>query len=456
MVMPAQWPETGAAAESRITSWIASAQRRIGRGATPDCYGRIEQVSATLIAARLPRCEVGHLCEVPDVRGNRQALLAEAVGFDSARTLLAPLGSTQGLAPGALIRSLGHAHEIVVGTHLFGQILDGFGQSLVPASAPPCRQGAARPVMAGPPLPTARPRIAEPLPTGIRTIDALTTLGRGQRIGLLAGPGCGKTTLLGALARGVAADAVVFALVGERGRELNEFIEGELDPALLARSIVVCATSDRSPMERVRAPFTATAIAEGLREAGAHVLLLVDSLTRTARAQREIGLAAGEPPGRLGFPPSVYSMLPRLIERAGPTARGAITAVYTVLTESDTTDVVGEEARSLLDGHIVLSRELAERGQFPAIDVLASISRTMPAVADDAHRQHAARMRALLARYRDLQLLVALGEYEAGHDEHNDDAVARQARIVEFQRQDLRTPCAWQDTLERLHAAVCA
>jgi len=309
-------------------------------------------------------------------------------------------------------------------------------------------------VLSNPPTPLARPRIADTLSTGIRAIDGTLTLGRGQRIGLFAGPGCGKTTLIGALARGIDADAIVLALVGERGRELNEFLERELDSEVAARTVVVCASAERAAMERVRAAFTATAIAEGLSEHGAHVLLLVDSLTRVVRAQREIGIAAGEPTGRSGLPPSVYAMLPRLTERAGTLPRGSISAVYTVLTEASTLDPIAEEVRSLLDGHIVLSSELAQRGHFPAIDVLASTSRAMDAIVTESHRNDATRLRSLLSRHRDLQLLLTLGEYRPGHDADNDDAVARHPRLLAFLRQDTRTPCPWRDTLEQLHAIV--
>ncbi|CAN7415523.1 FliI/YscN family ATPase [Trinickia sp. LjRoot230] len=441
---------------ARLTTWASAAQTRAA-AAIADAvllYGRVEQVGASLITAAVPRCQIGDLCELQCLDNERKPLLAEAIGFERMHFVLAPLGPTGGLAPGTLVRSLGRAHDIAVSEHLFGQVLDGLGRPLSAAPAKPdhdCKRFA---VLGGPPVALSRPRIVEAVPTGVRAIDALLTLGLGQRVGIFAGPGCGKTTLLGALARSVAADAVVLALVGERGRELNEFLEREFDPALAARAVVVSAGAERPAMERVRAAFTATAIAEGLCEDGKHVLLLVDSLTRVARAQREIGFANGEPPSRGGFPPSVYAMLPRLTERAGALPRGSITAVYTVLTEAGPGDAIAEEARSLLDGHIVLSDELAQRGHFPAIDLLASLSRTMDATVAPPHRSDAAQVRALLSRYRDLQLLLTLGEYEPGHDAHNDDAVARYPGLMAFLRQDLRTPCSWHNTLERLHA-VC-
>jgi ATP synthase in type III secretion protein N len=439
----------------RLAAWGAAVGERMAKAQAFEIHGRVERVSATLIVARLPHCRVGHLCELDRHAGDGTTLLAEVIGFDGKDTVLAPLGSTDGIAPHTRVRLLGIPHEITVGTHLLGQVLDGFGRPLAKHAAAPHDPASVRArVLAAATPPTDRLRIVSPLSTGVRAIDALLTLGRGQRIGLFASPGCGKTTLMGALARGIEADVVVFALVGERGRELNEFLERELDSALAARSVVVCATSDCSPMERARAAFTATAIAEGWRATGKHVLLLVDSLTRLARAQREIGLAAGEPPGRLGFPPSVYSMLPRLLERAGNGAQGAITAIYTVLVESETADPIGEEARSLLDGHIVLTRKLVELGHFPAIDVLASLSRTMNAVVPESHGDDAARFRTLLARHQQLELLITLGEYQAGNDELNDEAVARHPRLMEFLRQDVRALSRWEHTLEQLHATV--
>ena len=291
--------------------------------------------------------------------------------------------------------------------------------------------------------------------TGVRAIDGLLTMGLGQRIGIFAGPGCGKTTLMAAVARGCASDAIVFALVGERGRELNEFLEHELDDELVRKSVIVCATSDRTSMERSRAAFTATAIAEAFRERGGKVLLLVDSLTRFARAQREIGLAAGEPPARGGYTPSVYTMLPRLIERAGNTAAGSLTALYTVLVDGENaSDPIGDEAKSLLDGHIVLSRKLAELGHYPAIDVLASISRVMGNVTQEGHRRDAAHFRAMLARYQQLELLIRLGEYQSGTDPEADRAVALNPAQLAFLRQDTTRASGFDETLYSLGAIL--
>ena len=301
------------------------------------------------------------------------------------------------------------------------------------------------------PLPTERPRINQALATGVRSIDGLLTLGEGQRVGLFAGAGCGKTTLLAEIARNVSCDVIVFGLIGERGRELREFLDHELDDQLRAKAVLVCATSDRSSMERARAAFTATALAEGFRRKGQKVLLLIDSLTRFARAQREIGLAAGEPLGRGGLPPSVYSLLPRLVERAGLTQEGAITAIYTVLIEQDSmSDPVADEVRSLLDGHIVLSRKLAERGHYPAVDVLASLSRILSNVAEPSHITAGTALRRLLSAYQQIELMLKLGEYQAGNDELTDRAVRSRQAVDGFLRQDLREPSPLTSTLEQL------
>jgi type III secretion protein N (ATPase) len=441
-------------AQARLAAWACRANERISRAHAVTCYGQVEQVTPTLIVARLPRCAVGHLCEMSAPESGAPSMLAEVIGFDAKYALLAPLGPIDGIAPRSFIRSLGVPHCVRVGAHLLGEALDGFGRPMRPQSPRPQADSRPRRVLAPAPPATERPAVCERIVTGVRAIDAFMTLARGQRVGLFAGPGCGKTTLLTALARGIEADVIVFALVGERGRELNAWLERELDPPLARRTVAVCATSDTAPMERARAAFTATAIAEGFCNGGKHVLLLVDSLTRLARAQREIGLAANEPAGRLGYPPSVYAMLPRLIERAGNRTGGSITAVYTVLTETEHADPIGDEARSLLDAHIVLSRKLADSGQFPAIDVVSSVSRLMPAVASEPHRREAERARTLLARYADFEWLRALGEYEPGHDASADEAFAHYPRLAQLISQDIRTPARWEDTLERLHAAV--
>ena len=425
--------------------------------------GQVIQVLGTIIEGKLSRAKLGDLCEliIPD-RPN-DPILAEVVGFTERSTLLSALSNLEGVANGTAIRPLRRAHTIEIGPHLLGMVLDGFGRPLFKAPAardmaikdPAAWPYAKVPVIREALDPTKRPRVVEPLHTGVKVIDNLLTLGRGQRVGVFAGAGCGKTTILAAIARGADVDVIVFGLIGERGRELREFLEHELDEDLVRKSILICATSDKTSMERSRAAFTATAIAEAFRDKGKRVLLMLDSLTRFARAQREIGLAAGEPPAKGGFPPSVYTMLPRLIERAGNSESGTMTALYTVLVEGDNViDPIGEEARSLLDGHIILSRKLAEQGHFPAVDVLASISRTMTNVVDESHRTMGNRFRELMARYKELELLIRLGEYKKGSDAFSDIAVSLNPKILAFLKQDTRYPISYQKSFKEFQGLI--
>ncbi len=433
--------------------------------------GRVVQVLGTLIEAKLPSVQVGELCRlVPDGGMDESATaavapdeaaradggtLAEVVGFTDHSTLLASLSPLEGVSNKTRVLPLRKRLSVAVGPHLLGAVLDGFGQvrhRAVPQRVDLPAWRTEVPVVRDAPQAFDRPRVTEPLPTGIRAIDGLLTLGVGQRAGVFAGAGCGKTTLLASIARGCDADVIVFGLIGERGRELNEFLQHELDESLVARTVIVCATSDRTSMERARAAFTATAVAEGFRDEGCRVLLLIDSLTRFARAQREIGLAAGEPPARGGYTPSVYTMLPRLVERAGNSPRGSITALYTVLVEGaeNTSDPIGDEARSLLDGHIVLSRKLAEQNHYPAIDVLASVSRTMGNVAGTPHLKAASALRSMMSRYQEMELLIRLGEYKPGADPDSDRAVRGRPAQLEFLRQATREQVAFDDCLARL------
>lgn len=414
-------------------------------------HGKVSQVLGTLIEAHMPPVRIGELCDLvnPDLPG--QPMLAEVIGFTEKSAILSALSPLEGVSNRTRIVPLRRAHTIEVGDHLFGCVLDGFGRWMFRAPAAVDNVATWRamsPVIRDAPKATDRPRIATPLATGVRAIDGLLTMGVGQRIGVFAGPGCGKTTLMAAIARGCQAEAIVFGLIGERGRELNEFLEHELDADLIRKTVVVCATSDRTSMERSRAAFTATAIAEGFRDRGKKVLLLVDSLTRFARAQREIGLAAGEPPARGGFTPSVYTMLPRLIERAGATPQGSITAMYTVLVDGESSsDPIGDEAKSLLDGHILLTRKLAEQGHYPAIDVLASISRVMSNVTTREHRKSASRFRELMSRYQEMELLIRLGEYKSGSDPVADQAVRLRPEQLAFLRQDTSSSDDYDQTL---------
>lgn len=440
-------------ARQRLTDWSLRQREGLRHYQPVQVLGRVQRVNGILLQCRLPEARIGDLCRI--VRNADQpALLAEIVGFDRQDALLSALGGLEGIGVGAAVEPLGVPHRLRTGEDLLGQVLDGFGRPLdgsgPSAFAGPQEQNAV--TVLGEVVPaTARPRISRVLNTGIRAIDALLSVGEGQRLGLFAGAGCGKTTLLAELARNLDCDVIVFGLIGERGRELREFLDHELDAGLRARAVLVCATSDRSSMERARAAFTATALAEGFRRQGRRVLLLLDSLTRFARAQREIGLALGEPLGRGGLPPSVYTLLPRLVERAGLAEQGAITALYTVLVEQDSlNDPVADEVRSLLDGHLVLSRKLAERGHYPALDVLGSLSRTFGNVADAAQIRCAAALRRLLSAYDQIELLLRLGEYRPGHDALTDLAVERRGAIQSFLQQELRHPVAFDDTWDAL------
>ncbi|ERE19465.1 FliI/YscN family ATPase [Pseudogulbenkiania ferrooxidans] len=412
-----------------------------------DCRleGRLSEVGATLLRAHLPGAGLGELCFLPD--GDP----AEVVGLDGDEALLSPYREPLGLSCGMLVEPSGRRADIGVGDALRGRVLDALGR---PADGlPPPGIETRRDIDAEPPDPMQRQVIDTILPTGVRAIDATLTVGVGQRLGVFAPAGCGKSTLLGMLCAGSEADIVVLALIGERGREVREFLDHVLSAEARAKSVVVVATSDRPALERIKAAATATAIAEHFRDRGQRVLLLVDSLTRYARAVREVALAAGEPIVGGGYPPSLYARLPRLLERAGPAARGSITAFYTVLME-DKADPLAEEVRSLLDGHIVLSRKLAESNHFPAIDVLASISRVMHQICAQPHRAAAARLRQLLAAWREIELLVRVGEYRPGQDADADDAMARRAPINALLRQAVDERFAFSRTLAELGDAA--
>ncbi|MEI7065665.1 type III secretion system ATPase SctN [Dickeya chrysanthemi] len=428
----------------QLTQWLRRQQRQLAAYSPVTRQGQIIGISGILLESSLPNARIGDLCLVE--RSDSSQVLAEIVGFSPRNTFLSALGALDGIAQGAVVTPLYQPHCVQVSDALFGSVLDGFGRPLEEGGhsafvEPGDLNANPMPVIGDAPPPTERPRIADPLPTGMRAIDGLLTIGCGQRVGVFAGAGCGKTTLLAELARNTPCDAIVFGLIGERGRELREFLDHELDEQLRSRTVLVCSTSDRSSMERARAAFTATAIAEAFRAAGKQVLLIIDSLTRFARAQREIGLALGEPQGRGGLPPSVYTLLPRLVERAGQTRQGAITALYSVLIEQDSmNDPVADEVRSLIDGHIVLSRRLAERNHYPAIDVLMSLSRTMSNVVEREHTRNANAVRRLMAAYKQVEMLIRLGEYQPGHDAFTDAAVSANDDINRFLQQAMREP----------------
>ncbi|HET9621356.1 MAG TPA: FliI/YscN family ATPase [Kofleriaceae bacterium] len=408
--------------------------------------GRVDEVVGLVVRATVPGVALGEVVRV-DRRGGAP-LAAEVVGFRGEQAVLLPLGDVAGIAPAGRVWRTGTPLAIRCSDALLGRVLDGIG---APLDDGPPLTGEAWPVDRPAPPALGRPPIHEPQPTGVRAIDAMLTLGRGQRVGLFAAAGVGKSTLLGQIARGAAADVIVLCLVGERGRELAELLAEELAPAR-ARTVVVCATSDAPPLVRLRAIHTATAIAEWFRDRrGAQVLLLCDSLTRVARAQREVGLSAGEPPARHGYPPSVFALLPRLIERTGATPAGVITAMYTVLVAgNDLDEPIADEVRGLVDGHIVLDRRLAQRGHFPPIDVVASVSRLMPRVVAPAHLAAAAALRGKLATYEEHRDLITLGAYQAGRDRAVDAAVAAYPAIERLVRQGRGDQAAWQDSIAAL------
>lgn len=437
------------ATASTLTAQLAQALRRGAQTAVPQRVGMLRSAVGTIVRASGVEVSVGEVCDLVDASGGT-VLQAEVVGFADGAAILMPFGSVAGLSADTEVRPTGRRHQVPVGDALRGRVLDGFGAALDGQPLPAAGQRTTR--RTAPPA-LERQRIERPLATGIRAIDALTTIGEGQRVGIFAPAGVGKSTLLGMLARDSASDVSVIALIGERGREVREFIDLTLGADGLRRSVLVVATSDRSPVERIQAAYTATTIAEHLRDRGLRVMLLVDSATRLARAQREVGLASGEPPARQGFPPSVFALLPQLMERAGPGAVGSITAFYTVLAEGDMgSDPVADEVRSILDGHLVLSQKLAQRGQFPAIDPLTSLSRVMPLVTSPQHRADAQRLRQLLVKYDEIELLVQLGEYQSGSDPDADEAIARMPSIRAFLGQRVDEASAASETLAALHA----
>jgi type III secretion protein N (ATPase) len=411
--------------------------------------GQITQVAGVLVKALLPGVQVGELCEVWRPRA-KEPQFAEVIGFSGSTALLMPVGDYEGLCSNTEVRPTGTTHKIKVGEGLLGRVLDGLG-NFIDTSPEPFLAEAEYPVNALPPDPLSRGLVEHPLSLGLRAMDGLLTCGEGQRIGIFAAAGGGKSTLLSQILRNTEAEVVVLALIGERGREVREFLELVLDKESRKRAVVVVSTSDRPAIERLKSAHVATTVAEYFRDKGKKVLLMLDSVTRFARAQRSIGLAAGEPPARRGFPPSVFNALPALLERAGPAEKGSITAIYTVLVEGDDmNEPVADEVRSILDGHVILSRRLASAYHYPAIDVLESVSRVMGNVVDDSHKTAAGKVRDMLARYRDTELLIRIGEYKKGSDPATDEAIEKNKAINDFLKQKLSEKSTYQDALEGL------
>ncbi len=407
--------------------------------------GKVVQITGLVIEATATTGTVGDICDV--YLNAEKSVRAEIVGFRNKRILMMPLGETLGVSPGSRVRRNPLPLKVPVGDKLLGRILDGLGNPI--DGKGPVQADEFRNVHNHPPNPLERRRIREPLVTGIRAIDGLITLGKGQRVGIFAGSGVGKSVLLGMISRYTDADINVIALIGERGREVREFIERDLGEEGLKRSVVIVATSDQAATMRIKGAFIATTIAEYFRDKGKNVLLLMDSLTRVAMAQREIGLAVGEPPATKGYTPSVFAMMPRLLERAGNSSNGTITGLYTVLVEGDDLDEpISDSARSILDGHIVLSRRIATTGHYPAIDALGSISRLRTEVTDDHQKRLTRKMLDLLAAYHEAEDLINIGAYAGGSNARIDEAIKRIENMRQFLRQNVEEPSEYAQTMQ--------
>lgn len=425
---------------------------RIARAATLKHFGRVTQVVGLVIESAGPAVSIGRLCTIEN-RHDGHKLRAEVVGFRDGRILLMPYGSVTGITPGAIVTSSSEQLRVPVGPALVGRILDGLGQPIDGKGSVPANL--TRKISASPIPVMKRTRIREPIRTGIKAIDLLTAIGRGQRMGIFAGSGVGKSVMLGMIARGSSADVNVIALVGERGREVREFIERDLGPEGLSRSVVVAVSSDQPAIIRIKGAMVATTIAEYFREQGKHVMLLMDSVTRIAMAQREIGLAVGEPPATKGYTPSVFALLPTLLERAGTLGDGSITGLYTVLVEGDDlNEPISDAVRSILDGHVSLSRRLASLNQYPAVDSLNSISRLMNEISTKEELALAGEVRELLATYREAEDLITIGAYVPGSNKRIDRAINKIDAINSFFRQGINELCDFEIAKKELAAIL--
>ena len=410
--------------------------------------GKVVNVVGLTVESAGPDAKLGDLCEIFPEDERLKPILAEVVGFKDKKTLLMPYEATDGIGLNCMVQNLGRPLSVKVCDDMLGKTLDGLGR---PTIGEPLAFGENYPVEATPPDPMSRAIIDEVLSLGVKAVDGLLTVGKGQRIGIFAGSGVGKSTLMGMFARNTKADINVIALIGERGREVREFIERDLGEEGMKRSVVVVATSDKPALERNKAAKTATAIAEYFRDKGKDVLLMMDSLTRFSMAQREIGLASGEPPVSRGYPPSVYSEMPKLLERAGRASKGSITGLYTVLVDGDDfNEPITDTARSILDGHIVLSRKLGHKNHYPAIDVLASISRCMSQIVDRDHKKLAGKLKNVLATYNEAEDLINIGAYKAGSNPNIDYAIKKIDAVNAFLMQDVEEKFDYEQTYEML------
>lgn len=410
--------------------------------------GKVVNVVGLTIESLGPDASLNDLCRISIDEEDDKYVLAEVVGFRDNRTLLMPCDSTEGIGFGCIVENLGYPLSVSVGDEMLGQCLDGLGR---PTDGSTIKTAISYPVEAMPPDPMDRIIIDTPLPLGVKAVDGIMTIGKGQRIGIFAGSGVGKSTLLGMFARNTKADINVIALIGERGREVREFIERDMGKEGMRRSIVVVATSDKPALMRKKAALTATAIAEYFRDQGKDVLLMMDSLTRFSMAQREIGLASGEPPVTRGYPPSVYAEMPKLLERAGNSDKGSITGLYTVLVDGDDfNEPITDTARGILDGHIMLNRRLAHKNHYPAIDILQSISRCMSQIATKEHKALAGKLKNVLATYTEAEDLINIGAYKAGANPNIDYAIEKIDSVNEYLCQDVDTKYSFDEELELL------
>ncbi len=414
--------------------------------------GYVSQVIGLTIESIGPAVQIGEICNIYTLKGS-QPIMAEVVGFREKKVLLMPLGEMEGIGPGSKVEALGTTLRVNVGDTLLGRVLDGLGKPI--DGKGPLNSNKTYPVMSSPPNPLLRTKIEEPLPLGVKAIDGLLTCGNGQRIGIFAGSGVGKSTLLGMIARNTQADINVIGLIGERGREVKEFIENDLQEEGLKRSVLVVATSDQPALIRMKGALLTTAIAEYFRDQGKNVILMMDSLTRFSMAQREIGLAIGEPPVTRGYTPSVFSVLPKLLERSGTSEKGSITGLYTVLVDGDDmNEPIADTVRGILDGHIVLSRKIANRNHYPAIDILGSVSRVMPNVVNQEHVQLSNQIKELLSVYNSSEDLINIGAYIEGTNKKIDESISKIDLINEFLQQDMQEKSTFDEALNLMKEII--
>ncbi len=424
-------------------------EKLLPRITTVKQHGRVTQVIGLVIESEGPAVRLGELCYIRDPDGRE--IRSEVVGFKNNKVQLMPLGEMGGIGPGCVVRATGKPLSVKVGWNLLGRVLDGLGEPIDGLGPLDCEDE--YPIYNSPPNPITRPRIEEVMPMGIRVLDSTITFGKGQRVGIFAGSGVGKSTTLSMVARFAQADINILALIGERGRELRDFLERDLGEEGMKRSVVTVATSDTPALVRLKASYTGTAIAEYFRDQGYNVMLMMDSVTRFAMAQREVGLAVGEPPATKGYTPSCFALLPKLMERAGTSPNGTITAIYTVLVDGDDmNEPIADAVRGILDGHIVLSRKIAHRNVYPAVDVLQSVSRVFTEVTDDEHKQLAGKLREVLAIYKENEDLINIGAYQRGSNPKVDYAISKIDDVQNFLRQGIFEKNSFEEMKERLRA----